>query len=191
MRLDHSFVVPVPAPLAWAALLDAGAGPPLLPGVAISTRADDRFAGTLRVRIGPVTLCYQGSGRYVVRDPSSRHLMVEAAGQDVHGGGTAAATASATLREGPNRTTRVDLCAELAMTGRLVRSNRRLVQAAGARMLTQVADALTARLTVEEREGGKPPAAPPLPARLRGLLPYVCAFLLGGLLTLAVIIAVG
>jgi hypothetical protein len=117
--------------------------------------------------------------------------MVEAAGQDVHGGGTAAATASATLRDGPNRTTRVDLCAELAMTGRLVRSNRRLVQAAGARMLTQVADALTARLTAEEREGGDPSAAPPVPARLRRLLPYVCAFLLGGLLTLAVIIAAG
>jgi carbon monoxide dehydrogenase subunit G len=191
MRLDHSFVVPVPAPLAWAALLDADAGPPLLPGMAISTRADDRFAGTLRVRIGPMTLCYQGSGRYVVRDPSSRHLMVEAAGQDVHGGGTAAATASATLRDGPNRTTRVDLCAELAMTGRLVRSNPRLVQAAGARMLTQVADALTARLAVEKQEGAEPPAALPVPARLRRLLPYVCAFLLGGLLTLAVIIAAG
>ncbi|GIH18380.1 SRPBCC domain-containing protein [Rugosimonospora africana] len=190
MRLDHSFVVPVPAPLAWAALLDARSGPPLLPGVAIRTRADDRFAGTLRVRIGPVTLCYRGSGRYVVRDPSARHLMVEAAGQDVHGGGTAAATASATLREGPNRTTRVDLCAELAMTGRLVRGNRRLVQAAGTRMLTQVADALAARVAVDAGPSAPGPL-PGVPARLRGLLPYACAFLLGGAVTLAVIVALG
>jgi carbon monoxide dehydrogenase subunit G len=191
MRLDHNFVVPVPAPVAWAALLDAQSATPLLPGMALNTRAEDRFAGTLRVRIGPVTLCYQGSGRYVVRDPSARRLMVEAAGQDVHGGGTAAATATATLREGPNQTTRVELCAELAMTGRLMRSNRRLVQAAGAHLLSQVGDALTARVAADAQADGISPTgspAPPEPRRLRGVVPYVCAFVLGGLLTLAMIV---
>ncbi|GAA5191582.1 hypothetical protein GCM10023322_49270 [Rugosimonospora acidiphila] len=211
MRLDHTFVVPVPAGRAWAALLDAEAGPPLLAGAAISPGVEDRFAGTLRVRIGPFTLCYQGSGRYIVKDPSARRLMVEAAGQDVHGGGTAAATATATLRETSHRTTRVEVSAELAVTGRLVRTNRRLVQAAGAEVLSQFAEALTARAIRGEVAGqfgagqitagplGAPVAAWPAvgggaargPRRVRDLVPYACAFALGGLLTLAMMVAFG
>jgi carbon monoxide dehydrogenase subunit G len=192
MRLDHSFVVPVPAPRAWAALLDERPGLPLLSEVAIDTHGDDRFAGTLRVKVGPMTLCYRGSGHYVVKDPSSLRLMIEAAGQDVHGGGTAAATVVTTLRENPDRTTRIELCTELVVTGRLMQDNRRLVQAAGARLVAHFADGLRARV---EAEGGAPGVSGPdraaPPRRLRGLVPYLCAFLLGGLLTLAVVVVLG
>jgi carbon monoxide dehydrogenase subunit G len=208
VRLDHSFVVPVPASRAWAALLDGRPEQPLVSELTITSREADRFAGTLRVRVGPITLCYRGSGRYVVRDRSALRLLIEAAGQDVHGGGTAAATVRATLRENPNETTRVEVRTELVMTGRLMQGNRRLVQAAGARLAAQFADALLARVAAAEAgheparvspPGGPRGAAPSprglralvAPRRLRSLVPYLCAFLLGGLLTLAVLTVLG
>jgi carbon monoxide dehydrogenase subunit G len=192
MRLDHSFVVPVPAPRAWAALLDERPEQPLLSEVAIDAHGDDRFAGTLRVRVGPITLCYRGSGHYVVRDRTSLRVKIEAAGQDVHGGGTAAATVVTTLRENPDRTTRVELSTELVVTGRLMQDNRRLVQAAGARLAAQFADALLARVAAQDGPPGPVAQARMRPShRLRGLALYLGAFLLGGLLTLAMVVALG
>jgi carbon monoxide dehydrogenase subunit G len=193
MRLDRSFVVPVAAPRAWAALTDAPSEEPLVPGVAFGQRIGDRFAGTLRVKVGPVALCYRGSGRYVVKDPSALRFLVEAAGQDVHGGGTAAATVSGTLRENPDHTTRVSMSVELAVTGPLMQSNRRLMQAAGDRALSQFAEALVARVA-QDPEAIRPARCTGL-ARLaaswRTALPYAGAFLLGGLLTLVVFVVLG
>ena len=190
MRLDRSFAVAAPAIQVWAALLDAAQTGPLLPGLTLTDSGEDRFAGNFEVRVGPIGLCYRGSGRYVVRDPTTRRLMIEVAGQDIHGTSTVAATVLTSLRERPGRTTRVELCVELVVTGPLMQTNRRPIQAAGSDVVRQFAENLTARATAGGQSTPEPGESP-APARshrlLRGLLPYLCGFVLGGTLALAMV----
>jgi uncharacterized protein len=154
MRLDHSFVAPAPAARVWAVLADAARAAPLLPGLELTDVAEDRCAGTLQVKVGPVVLRYRGSGRFLRRDPATRRFLVEAAGQDVHGGGTVAAVVAVALREQAGGRTRVEVSTELVVTGRLARAGRRLVQHAGLTVLAGFIAALNARFAAVDAETG-------------------------------------
>src|SRR6266542_4245372 len=97
MRLEHSFVVPVPVDQAWGVLLDVERIAPCMPGAALTEYSGDDFAGTVRVKLGPVNLLYKGSGRFLERDEAARRVVLEASGRDTRSAGTAAATVTSTL----------------------------------------------------------------------------------------------
>src|SRR3954463_7448792 len=91
MRLEHSFTVPVPVASAWAVLLDLPRIAPGMPGATLTSVQDDTFTGTVKVKLGPIALTYQGKGRFVERDEAAHRMVVEATGKDIRSSGTAAA----------------------------------------------------------------------------------------------------
>src|SRR5437868_5008414 len=117
MRLEHQFTVPVPVDTAWAVLLDLPRIAPCLPGATLTGVDDDGFTGTVKVKLGPITLTYQGRGRFVERDEAARRVVVQASGRDTRAAGTASATVTSTLTaEGD--ATRVEVVTDLTVTGR-------------------------------------------------------------------------
>src|SRR5215813_10209720 len=107
MRLDHSFTVPVPVKEAWRVLLDLPAIAPCLPGAKLDGYDGDTFTGTVKVKLGPITLEYRGTGRFVERDEAAHRAVIEAFGRDSRSPGTARATVTATLAS-VGTATRVD-----------------------------------------------------------------------------------
>src|SRR5262249_61334974 len=71
MRLDHGFTVPVPVDVAWKVLLDLPRIAPCMPGATLTGVEGDTFTGTVKVKLGPITLTYQGKGRFVERDEAA------------------------------------------------------------------------------------------------------------------------
>ncbi len=63
----------------------------------------DSFSGTVKVKLGPVSLQYAGKGRFVERDESARRVVLEANGSDKRGNGTAGATVHGPARAGRGR----------------------------------------------------------------------------------------
>src|ERR1700689_1763172 len=97
MELDHSFTVPVPPDQAWDVLLDVQRIAPCMPGATGDSVAGDDVEGRLKVKVGPVQLTYKGTATFKDRDAAERSLLVEAAGKETRGAGTASATVRAAL----------------------------------------------------------------------------------------------
>lgn len=160
MRLEHRFVVPVPVEQAWDLVNDLEQLVPCFPGAALSSSDEAGFAGSCKVKLGPVALQYNGTGRYVERDAAARRMVVEAKGKDKRGNGTAAATVTAVLT-GAGSGTEVSVGTDLTVTGRPAQFGRGLIQDVSDRMLDQFVDCLTGKLAGLAPSAAEPSAAEP------------------------------
>jgi carbon monoxide dehydrogenase subunit G len=160
MRLDHSFTVPVPVERAWEVLLDLPRIAPCMPGATLTGMDGDTFTGTVKVKLGPIALTYQGKGRFVERDAAGRRVVIEASGKDTRSAGTAAATVTAVLTaEGD--ATRVEVGTDLTVTGRPAQFGRGMIADVGAKLIGQFADCVASTLSAGPAE---PSVAQPAPA---------------------------
>ena len=146
MRLEHSFTVPVPVEAAWPVLLDLQRIAPCLPGATVTGVDGDDFTGTVKVKLGPVTLTYRGKGRFVERDEAAHRAVVEASGRDTRSAGTASATVTSTLTADGDAT-RVDVVTDLSVTGRPAQFGRSMISDVSAKLIGQFADCLAETLT--------------------------------------------
>ncbi|MEV0704443.1 SRPBCC family protein [Saccharopolyspora sp. NPDC050389] len=153
MQMQHQFSVPVPVDVAWKALLDPERVAPCMPGATLTKAEGNEFAGSVKVKLGPVTLLYKGTGTFKEVDEAAHRVVIDASGKDSRGSGTAAATVAAVLKpEGD--TTAVTVDTDLKVTGKPAQLGRGLISEVGGKILNQFAANLAKRLTEEE------PAAP-------------------------------
>ena len=128
MELQHTFTVPAPVDQAWATLLDVEGIAPCFPGATLTGVDGDSFAGTVKVKLGPVSLQYSGKGRFLERDEAARHVVLEANGSDKRGNGTAGATVHARLEPAGEGRTTVVVETDLKVTGRPAQFGRGVLQ---------------------------------------------------------------
>jgi carbon monoxide dehydrogenase subunit G len=146
MRLEHSFTVPVPIEEAWATFNDLERVVPCFPGATLSAFDADEFVGSVKVKLGPVSLQYNGTGTFVERDPAAHHAVVEAKGKDRRGNGTATARVTAQLTASGESETGVKVETDLTVTGRPAQFGRGLMQEVSDKLLGQFVDCLTKEL---------------------------------------------
>jgi carbon monoxide dehydrogenase subunit G len=154
MQLRNSFTVPAAPDDAWATLLDVPRIAPCLPGASLTTFSGDRFDGTVKVRVGPMTMTYRGNGRFLTRDDAAHRAVIEAAGKESRGQGAATATITAELFPDPTGT-RVDVVTDLSISGRAAQLGQSMLTEVSTRLITRFATNLATTLT---------PAPTPTPA---------------------------
>lgn len=146
MQLENRFTVPVDADRAWNLLLDVERVVPCFPGAAVNGVAGDTIDGSVRIKLGPVLLHYAGTATFVERDPAARRAVLAASGNDRKGGGSAAATISATLRPAGSSATECVIVTDLDVTGRPAQFGRGIMTEVGNRITAQFAANLSAML---------------------------------------------
>lgn len=156
MKLEHNFTVPAPVDTVWRALLDPARVAPCFPGATITSADGDQFAGTVKVRLGPISLQYKGEGRFTETDEAAHRAVIEASGTASGGQSTAAATVIATLAE-HGEGTAVTVVTELSITGQPAQFGRGLLEDIGGKIIGQFADCLASTLGPEQHPA---PAAP-------------------------------
>lgn len=148
MKLEHSFTVPADLDTVWAAVLDPERVAPCMPGAALSEVDGDSFTGTVKVKVGPISLQYKGSGEFLEKDEAARRVVIKAAGKDTRGNGTASATVTVTLRaDGDATTGSVDT--DLSITGKPAQFGRGLISEVGGKILDSFAACLASKLAPE------------------------------------------
>ncbi|MEU4448098.1 SRPBCC family protein [Actinosynnema sp. NPDC050801] len=159
MKLEHRFTVPAPAPDVWAALLDPRQVAPCMPGATLTGVEGRKFTGTVKVKLGPVTLLYKGSGEFTSVDERVHAAVLKASGKDARGNGTASATVSVALTAaaddaaaGGPAGTEVSVVTDLAVTGRPAQFGRGLIAEVGGRVVGEFAECLATRLAPAEAE---------------------------------------
>ncbi|HWD79074.1 MAG TPA: SRPBCC family protein [Kribbella sp.] len=150
MKLEHKFVVPAPVEETWAAFNDLERVVPCFPGAALTSYEGDEFTGTCKVKLGPVSLQYSGTGTFVERDESTRSAVIEAKGKDRRGNGTATAHVTTRLTGTSDNTTEVTVDTELTITGRPAQFGRGLIQDVSNKLLDQFTACLKTKLQTTE-----------------------------------------
>ncbi len=138
---------------------------PCFPGAALTSYDGDTFAGGVKVKLGPISMQYTGTGRFVERDEVGHRAVIEAKGKDKRGNGTAAATVTAELVAAGEARTDVIVRTDLNITGKPAQFGRGVMQDVSDKLLGQFATCLESRLA-EQTEVG--PAAAPLLAEESG-----------------------
>ncbi|MFD1152038.1 SRPBCC family protein [Saccharothrix hoggarensis] len=155
MKLEHRFTVPAPVPDVWAALLDPEKVAPCMPGATLTGVEDRTFTGTVKVKLGPVTLLYKGTGEFTSVDERVHAAVLKASGKDTRGNGTASATVSVALTAARDATapgTEVSVVTDLNVTGRPAQLGRGLISEVSGRIIDEFAECLATRLAPAEAE---------------------------------------
>jgi carbon monoxide dehydrogenase subunit G len=163
MKLEHKFTVPAPIDTVWQALLDPERVAPCFPGATITSASGDEFAGTVKVRLGPISLQYRGSGRFTETDETAHRTMIKATGTASGGQGTAAATVTASLAENGEGTA-VTVATDLTITGKPAQFGRGLIADVGGKIIGQFADCLSRSLGPEQEPAPVAPSPPSIPS---------------------------
>ncbi|MGH3902317.1 MAG: SRPBCC family protein [Pseudonocardiaceae bacterium] len=149
MKLKNTFTVPAPVDIVWQALLDPERVAPCFPGATLTSADGDEFAGLVKVRLGPISLQYRGSGRFTETDEAAHRTVIKATGTASGGQSTAAATVTATLA-GNGEGTVVTLATDLTITGKPAQFGRGMIENVGGKIIGQFADCLAKSLAPQE-----------------------------------------
>lgn len=159
-RLDNEFTVPVPVGHAWSVLLDVERVAPCMPGASLESVEEDTITGRVKVKVGPVTVTYRGTAKFVEKDETGHTVVVEASGKEARGTGTAQAKVRATLHD-EGESTRVEVNTDLNVTGRVAQFGRGVMADVSAKLVDKFADNLAEELqrTDGESDRAEAPAA--------------------------------
>lgn len=161
MRLDHEFTVPAPIGEVWQAVVDPERVAPCMPGATLTKVEGDKFSGTVKVKLGPISLLYKGNGEFLEKDDAAHKVTIKASGKDSRGAGTAAATVTLTLTEADGGT-HGSVATDLSITGKPAQFGRGLISEVGGKILDTFAGCLSGKLAPAPEEA--PPATPaPVP----------------------------
>lgn len=161
MELTHRFTVPVPVEDAWAEFNDIASVAECFPGAVVTSSDEQSFAGSVKVKLGPIALQYNGSGTFVEKDPATRRMVVDAKGKDKRGNGTAGALVTLTMSEAGD-STEIEVVTDLAITGKPAQFGRGVMQDVSDKLLGQFVACLENKHTApaEPAEPAPPPTAP-------------------------------
>src|SRR5579884_3108333 len=118
LKLENEFVVAAPIDSVWATLLDLERVASCLPGATIEAGEESStFRGSMRVKLGPVTMDYKGTAKLSDVDEIARIAVFTVQGKETRGQGAVAATITNRLRD-VEGSTRVLVETDLSVTGR-------------------------------------------------------------------------
>ncbi|MCY7397050.1 MAG: SRPBCC family protein [Nocardioides sp.] len=146
MDLSHRFTVPTDVEETWAHFQDIAGLAECFPGAQLTSADGDSFAGTVKVKLGPIAMVYNGSGTFVEKDDSGHRFVVDAKGKDKRGNGTAGAKVTLSMGSGTDGGTDVEVLTDLAVTGKPAQFGRGVMQDVSDKLLGQFVDCLEQRL---------------------------------------------
>jgi carbon monoxide dehydrogenase subunit G len=149
LKLEHSFTVPADLDTVWQAVLDPELVAPCMPGATLTEVDGDAFKGSVKVKMGPISLLYKGNGEFLSKDEAARTVVIKASGKDARGNGTASATVTVTLTASGDSTAGA-VNTDLSITGKPAQFGRGLISEVGGKILDSFATSLAAKLAPVE-----------------------------------------
>jgi uncharacterized protein len=162
MRFENHFDVDAPIESVWDAVLDVERVAPTVPGAQVLERvSDDAYKVAIKVKVGPMSMTYQGEVEITDRDAAAHRAVMKARAKESRGQGTADADVTMQL-EGSDGHTSATVTTDVQLSGKVATMGQGVLQDVAGRLVETFAKNLATML-----EGGGPPAseAPAEPAR--------------------------
>jgi len=160
MRIEKSLVVKSTPAAVWAFLSDPHRVARMLPGAAIQEQIDPQtYAGTMTVKVGPISTSYRGQMRFERLDAAAGVAELVASGQDVRGKGGAEVRMTSHVVERAPGETEVTFISDLNVSGILAQMGRGMIEQVGDQMFQIFADAARVELEGDAVRSGVTPGA--------------------------------
>lgn len=159
MELTHEFTVPVPVQEAWDHFQDIASVAECFPGAQVTDTEGETFHGSVKVKLGPIALVYNGMGTFTEKDEDAYRFVVDAKGKDKRGNGTAGATVTLTMDGSAGDSTDVKVHTDLAITGKPAQFGRGVMQDVSDKLLGQFVSCLEQRMGEGDGSAAEAPAA--------------------------------
>lgn len=151
MLIKTDFEVNQPVEAVWQFFADIPQVAKCLPGAELSEQVgDDKYAGGVLIRLGPVKLHFSGTADIIEQDEVAKRIVVNAAGADSKGRGQAALLLTATLTSTPDGT-KVSVAQDLQLSGAAAQYGRGMIGDVNAVLMADFATNLQNRLVAIER----------------------------------------
>ena len=165
MEISKTFVVKAPPEKVWSFLTDLPRVARSLPGAAIGEKLDDKTsAGTMTVKVGPVSSTYKGKVTFERLDPAARTAEIVASGQDVRGKGGADLRLTSSLKALPDGSTEVTAVSLVNVTGILAQMGRGMIQDVSDEMFQLFSERMRAELEAPAPASGSSAPSASAPA---------------------------
>jgi carbon monoxide dehydrogenase subunit G len=127
MLISNSFDVAQPVDKVWQFFDNIPQVASCLPGTELTDDlGNDKYAGKVAVRMGPVRLQFAGTADITERDEAAKRMVVNATGAEEKGRGQASMVVTATLARA-GRGTRVDVTQDLQLSGAAAQYGRGMI----------------------------------------------------------------
>ena len=134
---DKNFTVNAPVEKVWELLSDPSRVVVCVQGAQLTEIVDDNnFKGKISVKIGPVTSKFNGEGRFEKLDAQAKEMVLQGAGKDTGGKGSASMTMTVNLKE-VDSATEVTSSIKLSITGKLAQFGSRMIVAVNDKLIEQ------------------------------------------------------
>jgi carbon monoxide dehydrogenase subunit G len=163
VQLRNSFDVPVPPADAWRILTDVQRIAPCVPGAQLTDVIDDwTYAGKMQVKLGPVSLAFEGKAGFVERDDQAHTARLAAKGREARNRGGADADIRFALEPHGDGTT-VRIVTDLQLSGPVAQYGRSqgIIASVSEEMIGRFAHCL--RNNILTTDGATPSGAAALP----------------------------
>ena len=162
MRIEQKFALKASPDRVWEFLTDPVQVAACLPGAAITSQIDDRtYAGTITVKVGPVTAAYKGTVRFERLDREHLEAELVGQGQDVKGKGGAEMRMLSRLSPLDDGGTEVAVTSDVNISGILAQMGRGIIESVSNQIFQQFA--ATVRQKLEAVPGAAPGSGPGVP----------------------------
>jgi carbon monoxide dehydrogenase subunit G len=134
-----------------------------MPGASVQSISDDgnEIEGQVKVKLGPLSLTYKGTAKFLDKDQPSHTIVIEATGKETRGAGTASANVQAVLKPGDAAgSTLVAIRTSLNVTGRPAQFGRSLLPEVSGKLIAQFASNLEALIAADTASPAVETAAP-------------------------------
>jgi len=151
MLIRNGFDVGEPVEKVWQFFDNIPQVATCLPGTELTEDlGNDKYAGRVAVRMGPVRLQFAGTAEITERDEAARRIVVHAAGAEEKGRGQASMVVTAILARS-GRGTRVDVSQDLQLSGAAAQYGRGMISDVTSVLMTDFAVNLRDRIERIER----------------------------------------
>jgi carbon monoxide dehydrogenase subunit G len=151
-QLINEFTVNQPIDTAWPVICDLERIAPCLPGAQLQEIEGDEYRGVVKVKLGAVATQFKGSARMIERDDTKHTAKLKAEGRDTGGRGNAAAEISASATALSPTSTRVEVIADLHITGKVAQFGRGIMADVSKKLMSQFAQNLNSMLDAGSAE---------------------------------------
>src|ERR671934_348254 len=161
MQIENSFTVGAPPDRVYQFLLDVNQVVGCMPGAELSEVVDPTtFKGKVKIKVGPITVAYNGTAKIAERDEAARKATLQAEGRETTGPGSARATAQMAVEDADGGSSLVRIHTDFTVAGRVAQFGRGVMEDVSRRLVSQMADCIKAQLE-SAPAAAEPAGAPP------------------------------
>ena len=147
VQLDKTFPMPGPPEIAWEFLQNIEAVAGCMPGAKLTEKvAENHHKGTVKVRLGPVTMSFRGEVEVQDIDPAARSLRLLGKGTDSSGSSGVSMNLLARIDAADDGSCVLVGSSEVSLSGKAVAFGGRMMNSVADKILQQFADNFAARV---------------------------------------------